>query len=272
MHCRNGVICNICRVAHLQPKLKLLKGKHHPSYRPTAVDGAAAMAGRKGTPPTRSAHSRICYPSAHGHWCCRRLADPPNPFALVCTPPPTSATTQPTARIYRNTATNQHHSTAPIHRCYRNHGARGGQILLLIPPKITHEPLSHDGSTSWRPFPTARPSEIEQFCVLGDRRTGERTRTFLRWRSSSPWSCSSLPWSCSSSTAAEQIRSAVYPLEQFCAPFPYDGWRLQVWRGREGNPFLDCLSPPMQIGGPIWTARWRIVFHATVHDVVHLSV
>jgi len=142
---------------------------------PTAVDGAAAMAGRKGTPPTRSAHSRICYPSAHGHWCCRRLADPPNPFALVCTPPPTSATTQPTARIYRNTATNQHHSTAPIHRCYRNHGARGGQILLPIPPKITHEPLSHDGSTSWRPFPTAKPSEIEQFCVLGDRRTGERT-------------------------------------------------------------------------------------------------
>ena len=43
------------------------------------------------------------------------------------------------------------------------------------PPKITHEPLSHDGSTSWRPFPTAKPSEIEQFCVLGDRRTGERT-------------------------------------------------------------------------------------------------
>ena len=140
------------------------------------------------------------------------------------------------------------------------------------PPKITHEPLSHDGSTSWRPFPTARPSEIEQFCVLGDRRTGERTRTFLRWRSSSPWSCSSSPWSSSSSTAAEPIRSAVYPLEQFCAPFPYDGWRLQVWRGREGNPFLDWLSPPMQIGGPIWTVRWRIVFHAIVHDVVHLSV
>jgi len=84
-----------------------------------------------------------------------------------------SATTQQTARIYRNTATNQHHSTAPIHRCYRNHGARGGQILLPIPPKITHEPLSHDGSTSWRPFPTAKPSEIEQFCVLG---TGEQGR------------------------------------------------------------------------------------------------
>ena len=168
------------------------------------------------------------------------------------------------------------HKSAPFHRPYPPLLSQSWCPWRTNPPphppKITHEPLSHDGSTSWRPFPTARPSEIEQFCVLGDRRTGERTRTFLRWRSSSPWSCSSSPWSSSSSTAAEPIRSAVYPLEQFCAPFPYDGWRLQVWRGREGNPFLDCLSPPMQIGGPIWTARWRIVFHATVHDVVHLSV
>ena len=109
-----------------------------PGYRPSAVNGAAAMAGRKGTHPARSAHSRICYPSAHGHWCCRRLADPPNPFALVCTPPPTSTTTQQTAWIYRNTATNQHHSTAPIHRCYRNHGARGGQILLPISTPQNH--------------------------------------------------------------------------------------------------------------------------------------